>query len=249
MSCHRLAAHRFSLAGACSYSFAPFFEECDYYYKNPYGVQQLIHGTFMTAAHWAMVTSAGRAVLIGTDALRGGELNVTIDGEERTVGRWTALTIDDVVISTRMLSVSVKTPSWTVNVTAKYIYGQANSDGTPVSWWKETQRKRVDVIIVGAFPQPSAHGIVGQSYRDGRVRNGRQDDYHIPKDRVNELGVAPAMTTVAQAEGAIDGGHKDYWLPSPYATNFTFSAYYGAQRTSAATETREASIVEKGQPY
>merc|ERR1712185_509981 len=130
-----------------------------------------------------------------------------------------------------MLSLSVSEPRWQVNVTAKPVYGQVDLDRP---WW-QSMKKRLDISIKGAFPQPDAHGIVGQSYRDARVRNGKEDVYEAEMSRVNELGVAPPMTTAAQAEGAIDGVHTDYKLDSLHATNFTFSRFGRARAAPSLT--------------
>ena len=232
----------YAFLSSAGYSFAPFFEAVDYFYTTELGVKQLIHGTFMTRAYWNVRTSAGRVLHISTDAMRGGELNVSVDGIPSTIPRWQVVTFDDVTVSTRMLSVSVANPSWSVNATAKYIYGQTRL------WWKEAQLKRLDISISGAFPQADAHGVIGQSFRDSWVRNGRQDEYGVAQDRVNEIGIAPDMTTTAQAEGAIDGVHTDYLLADPFSTNFTFSTFHSERRVAVSTSTREAAISEKGQP-
>ena len=50
--------------------------------------------------------------------------------------------------------------------------------------WEEDQ-KRFDISIKGAFPQPDAHGVIGQSYQDTRVRNGKLDTYAIEQASVD----------------------------------------------------------------
>jgi len=232
------------------YQFAPYFQEAHYFWHNPMLAKQLVHGTFMTGAHWVIRTSAGKTLRMSTDAMQSGEINMTIDNVSSPVKRWSTRTVDDVTIKTRMLSVNVTTAMWTVNATAKYIYGQCQADGSPRSWWKEKQLKRLDIFIRGAFPQVDAHGIIGQSYRNARVRNGAQDSYDVELQRVNEIGMAPPMTTRAQAEGAIDGNHTSYMISSPYSTLHPFSRY-GRMRdssTAAALETRESYSMEKYQP-
>jgi len=116
-----------------------------------------------------------------------------------------------------------------VNVTAKPIYGLVPPllNETHVHGkWDEEQR-RLDILINGAFPQPDAHGIIGQSFRDATVRHGKLDEYYIWKTpaRADSDGMLPPMTTSAQAEGAIEGVYTDYKLLSPWSTDFVFSHY------------------------
>ena len=115
--------------------------------------------------------------------------------------------------------------------------------------WDEDQR-RLDLLIHGAYPQPDAHGVVGQSYRNDTVRNGKQDEYEVEMSRVNELGFAPPLTTAAQAEGAIDGVHTDYLLASPFSTKWTFSRFEHERAAPAARPLakRVAYSLEKNQP-
>ena len=92
--------------------------------------------------------------------------------------------------------------------------------------WDPEQR-RFDIAIRGVFPQEQAHGVIGQSYRDGTIRSGKVDEYGATSTPglVNGMGVAPPMTTSAQAEGAIDGTYLDYRLSSPFETYFKYSRY------------------------
>ena len=227
--------------------FAPYFEEVDYSWTHPVKLYtQTVYGTFMTKAHWVLTTAKGRELTIGADAMVSGTLNVTIDGVARPLARWSALTVDEVNISTKFLSLTVSEPRWEVNVTSRPIYGQSQK------WYREGMLKRFDITIKGAFPQPEAHGIIGQSYRDGVRRDGAQDVYDEPMDRVMDVdwkdAYAPALVTKAQAEGAIDGTHMDYKLSAPYSTNFTFSRFYEARPLKTPRATRLASSMEKYQP-
>ena len=169
-----------------------------------------------------------------------------LDGAASHLGRWGHLDVDEIQIRTQMLSLSVREPRWQVNLTAKPVYGQI---GLERPWW-QSMKKRLDISISGAFPQPDAHGIVGQSYRDGSVRDGKQDVYEAEASRVNELGMAPQLTTSAQAEGAIDGVHTDYRLASPFATNWTFSRFDRRRRSASPVPqaTRTSYSLEKNQP-
>ena len=74
------------------------------------------------------------------------------------------------------------------------------------------------------------HGIVGQSFDGSHVAvSGKQDDY----------GNGPEFTTSAQAEGAIEGTHKDYIMPTPFATAFK----YGRFDATAPVEPRNVSAL------
>jgi len=60
------------------------------------------------------------------------------------------------------------------------------------------------------------HGVVGQSFDGSKIAvSGKLDKY----------GEAPAFTTSAQAEGAIEGNYKDYIMPSPFSTDFKFARF------------------------
>ena len=80
-------------------------------------------------------------------------------------------------------SVSGETDSWQVNVTARPIYGLVppflNETHDHGRW--EQMQKRLDIEVRGSFPQLDAHGIIGQSYKDSTVRNGKLDEYGIHK--------------------------------------------------------------------
>ena len=155
------------------------------------------------------------------------------------MGPWERQTIDNVRIETRMLTAVINTSMWEVNVTSKPIYALVApfTDDTYESYhgrWEPDQR-RLDISIHGAFPQPDAHGVIGQSYQDNtRVRNGKLDHYAIEQAsaataqtlfNASSTGRLPPMTTSAQAEGAIEGVYSDYRVKAPCETAFTFSRY------------------------
>ena len=243
-------AHRknFAFVSAPGFQFAPFFQEVDFWYWSPLGLSQLIHGTFMTQLMWRVRTAAGRELLIAADSMKKGELTVmnvpgptdlALGGNPRVenvaLGPWQKLSVDDVRIETRMLTVCVETPSWSVNATSRPIYNLVPPliNDTHVHGHWEEQQRRFDIVVDGDFPQPEAHGIIGQSYHDATVRNGRLDVYGIdefgadrrPNDTSSD-GLLPSMTTSAQAEGAIDGVYTDYQLASPFSTTFEYSRYH-----------------------
>ena len=249
-------SHRalYAFVSSPGYQFAPYFQEVDFWFDAVTGLKQLIHGTFMTQATWRMRTSSGKELLVTADAMHKGELTVLVlggGGSVQTVAvkPWQRVAFDDVRIETRMLTASVESPTWQVNVTAKPIYGLVPPllNETHVHGkWDEEQR-RLDILINGAFPQPDAHGIIGQSFRDATVRHGKLDEYYIWKTpaRADSDGMLPPMTTSAQAEGAIEGVYTDYKLPNPWSTDFVFSHYDSATtQVSKGVAKRTASTSE-----
>ena len=233
-------------------------------YKSVVGLRQLVHGTFMTQATWHIRTAAGRELFIKADAMAPGEahvaklrsVNTSVAAEAALLGSeysslmpWDEAIYDDVRVSTRYLTVSVQTAAWTVEVTAKPIYGLVSpliNDTHVHGRWEEDQR-RLDISIRGAFPQPDAHGVVGQSYRDATRRDGAHDNYDIDSapEKANSDGYLPAMTTSAQAEGAIDGVYTDYKLEHALSTAFAYSRFESvAQPREGPQSTRSASTTE-----
>ena len=234
-------SHRacYVFVSSAGFQFAPFFQEVDFLFTSPQGVLQLVHGTFMTSVFWRVRTSAGRELLVRGNAMHKAELDVMVIpyGRMHTdasvevvhIGEWQRRQWDDVHIEARMLTASVETPLWQVNVTSKPIYGLMepilNETHYHGRW--EPEQRRFDVTVRGVFPQPNAHGIIGQSYRDSTVRNGKLDEYGAVStpELIDSDGNGPEMTTSAQAEGAIDGSHADYKLQSPFSVDFAFSRY------------------------
>ena len=70
------------------------------------------------------------------------------------------------------------------------------------------------------------HGIVGQSYSSAAPRSGKKDAY--PR--------AGHIVTSAFAEGAIEGSAALYEVPSPHATQYTFSRFDGAEAAAPMDE-------------
>lgn len=260
------------------FQFAPYFLEVDFWFATVTGLQQLVHGTFMTKAAWRVRTSSATHLLILADAMTPGELTVallpsasasasSLDSKTKATAanataaasassavetialkQWQSVTFDDVTIQTRQLTVCVTTPAWTVNVTSKPIYGLVPplANATHVHGHWSPMQKRLDLLVHGAYPQPDAHGVIGQSYRDGRVRHGQRDEYGVQAqpDAADSDGMLPAMTTKAQAEGAIDGVYTDYRLHRSSSTDFFYSRFHRAQQALTPTTKRTASTSE-----
>lgn len=242
-------SHRayYAFVSSPGFQFAPHFQEVDFWFHTVSGLTQLVHGTFMTKAAWRVRTSAGKELLISADAMKQGELVVFVLGgsalntpkETIAVKQWQRLVFDDMRIETRMLTASVESAAWLVNITSKPIYNLVppifNETHLHVHW--EENQRRFDILIQGDSSQPDAHGIIGQSYRGGTagVRNGKLDEYGLDNyttivEKADSDGMLPPMTTSAQAEGAIEGVYTDYQLPEPIATDFKFSSFKRAPR-------------------
>ena len=73
---------------------------------------------------------------------------------------WQRLAFDDVKIETRMLTASVESPAWTVNITSKPIYGLVHPllNETHVhGHWAEDQKR---LRRLGSKASPSRQGSV-----------------------------------------------------------------------------------------
>jgi len=242
------------------YHVSPWFQEIDFVYARPAtGLKQLVHGSFMTKVIWFII-SGGEEYYLHVDAMHKGEMVVIAEVPNfRKLGPWSKLSLgDDLKIETRELTATVTTSTWSVNVTSKPIYGLVApyTNDTYESYhgrWQPFQR-RLDISIKGDFPQPDAHGIIGQSYRDEQKRHGRLDEYLIERDDAglfaNADGQLPPMTTSAQAEGAIEGVYTDYKLSADKKTNrlgtFKYSRYrYPKSAKTTSTLQRAAYTNER----
>lgn len=190
----------------------------------------------MTRASWRVKTSSGRELVVTADAMNRGEATIKLqptatqrEVESVALKPRMSKSFDDVKISTEMLTVSVETSEWTINVTSKPIYGlvQPIINETHVHGRWLVDQRRFDVVVTGVYPNPEAHGVVGQSFRGGAMKPGRLDDYDIEHrpELASSEGMLPPFTTSAQAEGALEGVYTDYKLPSAFSTGFKYSAY------------------------
>ena len=245
-------SHRayYAFVSSPGYQFAPHFQEVDFWYHVVVGVKQLVHGTFMTKAAWHVRTSRGRHLFIKADAMEKGVasyVDLSGKGSFITLKPGQNVRIDDVNISTNMLTIRVDTPDWSTNVTSKPIYGlvQPLMNETHVHGHWALDQRRFDVQIQGVYPQPYAHGIVGQSYHEGIAKvDGKMDEYAVEMATAgaDSDGMLPTLTTSAQAEGAIEGVFTDYLMPTLASTEFKFSRY---TKPSAPSASREGGIGQR----
>jgi len=226
----------------------------------------------MTKATWLIKTESGRSLSVVVDAMKGEAVRIDVGpsaaelagavaqglappaASSVRMANWERKAIDEVRLQTFMYTLMVETPTWAVNVTSKPIYGLvqpwANETHTH-GYWQENQ-KRLDISISGTFPQTDAHGVIGQSYQAGLVRNGKQDTYPIDSNATDASsdGFLPPYTTSAQAEGAIDGMYTDYKLSSHISTEFKYSRFNqvakpplkGGRVTKRASSTTERDV-------
>ena len=208
------------------------------------GAKQLVHGTFMTKAAWHVRTSLGRHIFIKADAMEKGVasyVDLSGKGSFITLKPGQNVRIDDVNISTSMLTVHVDTPSWSTNVTSKPIYGlvQPLMNETHVHGHWALDQRRFDVQIQGVFPQNEAHGVIGHTYREwvGK-RDGKMDVYavELSPGSADADGMLPPLTTSAQGQGVIEGVYTDYQLRTIANTSSFKYSRYALPRPAASAQ-------------
>ncbi len=131
-------------------------------------------------------------------------------------------------ILSKMRSVCVRSRGWEVNATRTLFL--APLDKSPRGWLE------VSIRPLDAFPRlarrygrstlghVSPHGLLGQSYDgDGHAVDGALDHF------ANNISIGIAR---AQAQGALEGGEKDYEVAHPFATGFAYSRF-AARRARA----------------
>lgn len=190
----------------------------------------LVHGSFFVEAAWTILAK-GKLLGVSVDARKVGfEVFDGNKGETLTESSrvWTAWRGYGVQVAYKQSTLYVNANGWQVNATRKPIY---NWIGGPSKW-------RLDISIKTlnrkSAPTCYPHGIIGQSFDfDGVAHDGAIDDY--------EAGVE--YTTKAQAEGAIEGDHKDYSLVYKHDVRSSrFSRFY----RSVTDECPPAKLASKG---
>jgi hypothetical protein len=64
----------YAFVSSPDFQFAPYFLEVDFWFATVTGLQQLVHGTFMTKAAWRVRTPSATQLLILADAMTPGQL-------------------------------------------------------------------------------------------------------------------------------------------------------------------------------
>lgn len=188
---------------------------------------KLVHGSFLTQAHFNLRTNAGRVVRVSVWAsmisqqrrpngtpVNLGWANGTVDSEpafELQAPRNRIKEVDDVRLQMDFSSLHVFTREFEIIVTPHHFRLERNVVGLH-HHLDITFKLRIDEEEFGVWP----HGIIGQAWDgDGMPINGELDEYP-------ESG---EFTTKAMAKGAIEGVPNDYKVRSPYATEFKFSRF------------------------
>jgi len=199
----------FAMLSAKDLAFNVKFEEADFQWA-----RRLVHGTKMSAAYWVVRTSTGKLLKIEYNATSkaGGIVRETGHRDVLIKNDAPALVVDNVQISLADKKLSVVVAGkWEVSAKiSSFPFGNL---------LQNRYKKLLDIQIKALYKADNdvvaPHGIVGQGYDGDDVGiSGR-----IDKDR------SPESTTVAQAEGAIEGTWKDYALESNFATDFKFSRF------------------------
>ena len=172
------------------------------------GDKFLVHGTFIFETFTTVRTSAGRLLHLRTEAAPTSAANVAIMENNVPVsklGKNGERVIDDVTLATKDGRVTISTPKWAVVCT---VVCNKEAHFLNLSFKHHAP----------GIAQSAPHGIIGQSYDyDGIAVDGAKDVYNT--------AAGGEFTTVAQAEGAIEGTHSDYLMESPFATAYKYSQF------------------------
>jgi hypothetical protein len=212
--------------------------------------EQKVHGTHFTQGFFTLRTNkTGTVITCGVDALITPWVDpvtlVAVSGQEKFPVKLSAstrptFTMEDVNITAISgAKVLVRAANWEVTLTRRLLYKPLPESKT---------KNFLDLSIRRVQRDPRAllsHGVIGQSFdpKHRISKNGKQDDYTNSE-----------VTTVAQAEGAIEGVYTDYMVAAPYQTTFKYSLFdapdaaagkmsdaaQAGYLTSAFTETDEA---------
>jgi len=200
----------FNLLTAKDVTFNVLFEAADFAWAT-----RLVHGTKMDAAYWVLRTASGKRISVEFEAHKYGNLATVHEEEHQDVlvrPDQPALVVDDVeIVMLSHKTLSVSTSKWRFMATSSsFPFGKLAVNKDKVLLDVAIQpRYNVDSDVV------APHGIVGQSYDgDAIAVDGKLDS-----DKSGE------STTVAQAEGAIEGTWEDYIMASPFATDYKYSRF------------------------
>ena len=193
----------------------------------------LVHGSFFTEVAFVLRSRSGRAYgiksdanVIGFDVLDLGMASHPhhLDPEliVKRRGVWTDWKNEDIGVFYKYSTLVVRSNGWETNCTRNHIYNHISGD----SRWRFdiAMRMLTGTEFEANYGTTSKtcypHGIIAQSYDgDDLAVDGAKDNYTY-----NPLH--PVFTTRAQAEGAIDGGAKDYVTHSPFDTEFRYNRFF-----------------------
>lgn len=218
----------YALLSAPGVSFAAETRDTDFLLPNPL----LVHGSFFTHASWVLRDTAdGTAYGVACSASEVG-FEVYALKEPAPVlvsanrGVWTEWARGRLRVYYKQATLFVRANGWEMNVTRQPIYNLVQG---PSRW-----RLDIAMRVLGghtgleakhgtASETCFAHGLIGQSFdRDDVAVDGATDEY------ATVAGGVAAVTTRAQAEGAIEGVAADYTLDGRFGTAFRYSRYTAA---------------------
>jgi len=176
---------------------------------------RLVHGTKLAAAYWTVRTNTGRVLKIEYHAKKSPLATVHEDGKADVELPSGKLVVDNLSINLngRALAVTVDKKWKMTAVISPFPFASLNAH-------KLLLDVGIDALYNADEDMTSPHGIIGQHYDGDNVAvDGKMDDRSG-----NET------TTMAQAQGAIEGDVTDYKMSAPFAVNFKFSRF---DKTSA----------------
>ncbi len=128
--------------------------------------------------------------------------------------------------SVRLSSASINVGDFALTFRGNHVYDRVSG-----------VTRRIDVSIRALNASVAAtntHGILGQTFAFSGPVNGREDAYPTEGK----------ITTMAQAEGVLEGVFSDYRLDGPYGTKFRFSKFDAAAVAARATAATRSTVAE-----
>jgi len=199
----------FAMLSAKDVAFNVKFEEADFNWA-----KRIVHGTKMAAAYWTIRTFTGKMLHIEYNASSklGGIVHEEGKRDVTIMDNSPALVIDNV-------HVSLENQKLTVEVGGKWLMSAVIAAFPFGNLAANKYKKLLDIGVQALYDADhdvvAPHGIFGQAYDGDNIGVSGKVDTH----RTIET------TTVAQAEGAIEGIWSDYMVASPFATAFKYSRF------------------------
>ena len=194
-------------------------------FDSPYS-RVKVNGTFARIASWVLRTPrTGQQVRASFLAGTPHSANVYVGQRAVTlsdaVGGPANLELEGLSISLAKKTLTVTTPQWRMVAQSQVGYPH---------WGTLRLRLQVTALyhVCSDLSAAMPHGILGQTFDcDGKAIDGRKDTYDVLDDgRLTTSRVrGGAITTRAQAEGAIEGQVADYMVPSPFDVQFPYSRF------------------------
>jgi len=199
----------FAMLSAKDVAFNVKFEEADFNWA-----KRVVHGTKMAAAYWTIRTTGGKMLHIeyNANSKLGGIVREEGKRDVTIMANSPALVVDNV-------HVSLENQKLTVEVGGKWLMTAAVAAFPFGNLAANKHKKLLDIGVEALYDADhdvvAPHGIFGQAYDGDNIGvSGKVDTRRTVE-----------TTTVAQAEGAIEGVWSDYMVASPFATAFKYSRF------------------------